>query len=165
MIWNFVIIGAVVLIFIILVRRLPTAIRFRKGEKLDVPPEKITSYGLVAQADDAYEQKDFDRAEELYIKIAASEPKNAKIYNRLGAIYLEQENFYDAKDAFLLALKLEPEIASRHINLGLAYLGLKDYFKASQSFQTALKLDPKNQKYQKLSERAEKLKERENRRK
>lgn len=161
MIWNFIIIGAVVLIFIVLVRRVPTAMKFQKGEKLDVPPEKITSYGLIAQADDAFERKEFDKAEELYIKIAASEPNNAKIYNRLGAIYLEQENFYDAKDAFLQALKLEPEIASRHVNLGLAYLGLKDYFKAEQSFQAALKLDPKNTKYQKLAERAEKLKERE----
>ncbi len=161
MTWNFIIIGAVVLIFIILLRRVPTAVRFKKGQKPDVSAETITSYGLLAQADDAYERKDFSKAEELYIKIAAAEPNNAKIYNRLGAIYLEQENFYDAKDAFLLAKKLEPEIASRYANLGLAYLGLKDNYKANESFRTALKLDPKNPKYQKLAERAEKLRERE----
>lgn len=161
MIWNFVIIGAVVLIFIVLLRRVPTAIRFKKGEKTEVSAEVITAYGLVAQADDAYEHKDFDKAEELYIKIAASEPNNAKVYNRLGAIYLEQENFYDAKDAFAQSIKLAPDNASRHVNLGLAYLGLKDYFKATQAFTNALDLDPKNNKYQKLLEKAEKLRERE----
>lgn len=161
MIWNFVIIGAVVLIFILLLRRVPTALRYQKGEKPEVSAETITAYGQVAQADDAYERKDFEKAEELYIKIAATEPNNAKIYNRLGAIYLEQENFYDAKDAFLIALKLEPEIASRHVNLGMAYLGLKDNYKAEQSFKSAIKIDPKNDKYQKLFTRAEKLRERE----
>lgn len=161
MIWNFVIIGAAVLIFIILLRRVPTAMRFMVGEKPEVSAETITAYGLVAQADDAYERKDFDKAEELYIKIAASEPNNAKVYNRLGAIYLELENFYDAKDAFLVAAKLEPDLASRQVNLGLAYLGLKDNYKAEQSFKNGLKLDPKNAKYQKLAEKAQKLRERE----
>jgi len=164
MIWNFVIIGAIVLIFIVLLRRLPTAIRYNKDKKADVPAEVITAFGLVAQADDAYERKDFEKAEELYIKIAASEPNNAKVYNRLGAIYLEQENFYDAKDAFLLAQKLEPDIASRHVNLAMAYMGLKDYFKAEQSLKNAIKLDANNSKYQKLLERAEKLRERESKR-
>lgn len=164
MIWNFVIIGSVVLIFIILLRRVPTALKYQKETIKEVSPEKITSFGLAAQADDAFEQKDFVKAEALYIKIAAAEPKNAKVYNCLGAIYLEQENFYDAKDAFVQAIKLEPGIASHHVNLGLAYLSLKDYFKAEQSFKEALKLDPKNAKYKQLAERAERLKDREKKR-
>jgi len=164
MIWNFVIIGSVVLIFIILLRRVPTALKYQKEKTIEVSPEKITSYGLAAQADDAFEQKNFVKAEELYIKIAASEPNNAKVYNRLGAIYLEQENFYDAKDAFLQAIKLEPEIASHHANLGLAYLALKDYFKAEQAFKEALRSDAKNVKYEKLFEKAAKLREREKKR-
>jgi len=157
MTWNFVIIGAVVLIFIILLRRVPTAAKFQRGEKVEVAPETITSYGLIAQADDAYEAKDFEKAEELYIKIAAAEPNNARAYHRLGAIYLEQDNFYDAKDAFLLASRLEPDMAARHVNLGLAYMGLKDYYKAEQAFKAGLRLDPKNAKYKKYAERAEKL--------
>jgi Flp pilus assembly protein TadD len=161
MTWNFVIIGAIVLIFIVLLRRVPTAIRFQQKEKEEVAPEVITAYGLAAQADDAFESKDFDKAEDLYIKIAAQEPNNPKVYNRLGAIYLEQENFYDAKDAFLLAQKLEPNIASRYINLGMAYMGLKDYFKATEAFKNAVKLEPQNSKYEKYLERASKLKEKE----
>lgn len=160
MIWNFVIIGAVVLIFIILVRRIPLAKEMQKKEA-PVSREEMTTYGLMAQADDAFDRKDFPKAEELYIKVASQEPNNAKIYSKLGAIYLEQKNYYDAKDAFLQAVKIEPDNPSRYINLGLAYLGLKDYFKATQTFEEAVKLDPKNKKYQRLSEKAQKARDRE----
>jgi len=159
MIWNFIIIGAVVIIFLILVRRIPLAKKMQ--EEIEVSDEEITNYGLVARADDAFDSKNFTLAENLYVKAAANDPDNVKIYSRLGAIYLEQKDFYDAKEAFLQAVKLDPQNGSRHINLGLAYIGLKDFFKASESFDNALKIDPKNKKYQSLLEKAEKLKERE----
>lgn len=165
MIWNFIIIGAVVLIFIILARRIPQAQSIEKQEKVEVSDDKMTIYGLIAQADDYFDKKDFEKSEKLYVKAAASEPNNPKIYSKLGAIYLEQGNFYDAKEAFSAALKVDPNTASRHINLGLAFMGLKDYFKASKTFQDALKLDPKNKKYQRLLEKADKAKDRDNKRK
>ena len=162
MVWNFLIIGGVVIIFIILARRVPAAIGIKQG-KTEISPEKITTIGLIAQADEAFDRKDFAKAEELYIKAASQEPSNAKIYNKLGAIYLEQSNFYDAKESFLQSIRLEPEVASRHVNLGLAYLGLKDYFKAGQALQDALQLEPKNKKYLVLAEKVSKLEEREKR--
>lgn len=165
MIWNFIIIGAVVLIFIILARKIPKAKESVQQEKVEVSDEEMTTYGLIAQADDYFDKKDFEKAEKLYVKAAAVEPNNPKIYSKLGAIYLEEGNFYDAKEAFSAALKVDPDNASRHINLGLAYTGLKDYFKASKTFQDALKLDPKNKKYQRLFEKAEKAKEKDNRKK
>jgi len=155
MIWDLLIVLAVVAILIVIARKIPAA-REKLEEKREVTGEEISLYGLIAQADDAFEGKKFEKAESLYVKAAAEDPDNPKIYSRLGAIYLEQKNYYDAKDAFLQAVKLEPDLASRHINLALAYLGLKDYFKAIESFKKALTLDPKNKKYQKLLERAEK---------
>ena len=135
MIWNFLVIGAVVIIFLILIRRIPLAREISKKEAPEVTDEEMTFYGLVSQADDAFERKDFEKAESLYIKAVSQDPDNAKIYSRLGAIYLEQKNYYDAKDAFLQATKIDPDTASRHVNLGLAYLGLKDFFKASSAFR------------------------------
>ena len=158
MTWNFIVIGAVVLIFIILIRRIPKAKEIQKENLSEISDKEMTTYGLVAQADDAFEQKKFEEAESLYVKAAAQDPNNSKIYSRLGAIYLEQKNYYDSKEAFSQAIKIDPDTASRHVNLGLAYMGLKDYFKAEKSFQDALKIDPKNKKYQKLLERAGKLK-------
>lgn len=155
MIWDFVIIGAVVIIFLVLARQIPLAKKMR--EEVEISPESMTNYGKIAQADDAFDKKDFEKAEELYVKAAAADPDNVKIYSRLGAIYLEQKNFYDAKEAFLQAVKLDSDTASRQVNLGLAYMGLKDYFKATEVFRVALKMDPKNKKYQDLLEKAEKL--------
>ncbi len=155
MIWDLLIVLAVAVILIIVARRLPGA-RTKMAETHQVTDEEMTLYGLIAQADDAFEAKNFEKAESLYVKVASEDPDNAKIYSRLGAIYLEQKNFYDARDAFLQAVKLEPELCSRHINLGLAYMGLKDYFKSIECFQKALTMDRKNKKYKTLLEKAQK---------
>lgn len=160
MIWDLLIVFAIVVILIIVARRLPDARKIMHESK-EVTDEEISLYGLIAQADDAYEARKYEEAENLYVKAAAEDPDNAKIYSRLGAIYLEQGNYYDAKDAFLQAVRLEPDLASRHVNLGLAFMGLKDYFKAIESFKKALKIDRKNSKYERLLKKAEKLYERE----
>lgn len=157
MIWNFIIIGAVVLALLVLIRKIPLAKKMQNQESPEISEKEMTTFGLIAQADDAFDRKAFVDAEELYVKAAAQDPDNDKIYNRLGAIYLEQENFYDAKEAFLQTVKLDDKSASHHVNLGLAYLGLKDYFKAEKAFADALKLDPKNAKYQGFLEKAQKL--------
>ncbi len=160
MIWDLLVILAVAVILVILARRLPSA-REKMAEESVVTDEEINLYGIIAQADDAFETKKFEKAESLYVKVAAEDPDNAKIYSRLGAIYLEKKNFYDARDAFMQASKLEPELSSRYINLGLAYMGLKDYFKATTVFKKACLLDRKNKKYKKLLEKAQKLLEKE----
>jgi len=164
MIWNLLVVLAVVIILIIVARRLPDARKIQRQSK-EVTDEEINLFGLIAQADDAFEAKKYEQAENLYIKAVAEDPDNAKIYSRLGAIYLEQKNYYDAKDAFLQAVKLEPELASRHVNLGLALMGLKDFFKATESFKKALEIDPKNRKYDRLFEKSQKLYEKEKKKK
>lgn len=159
MIWSILVILAAVVTLVILARRLPDARKLRQETK-QVSAQEMSLYGLIAQADEAFERRRYQEAENLYVKAAVNDPDNPKIYSRLGAIYLEQKNFYDAKDAFSHAAKLEPDLASRHINLGLAFMGLKDYFKASEEFEAALKLDKKNKKYKSLLDRAQKLLER-----
>lgn len=156
MIWNFAIIGAVVLALLILARKIPLAKEIQQKEKPELSEKQMTIYGLLAQADDAFDRKDFTEAEGLYVKAAANSPQDGKIFNRLGVIYLEQKNYYDAKEAFLQTVKLEKKNASHYSNLGLAYLGLKDYFKAAQAFEDALKIDPKNKKYQEFLAKAKK---------
>lgn len=160
MVWNLLVVLAAVCILIIVARRIPDA-RKKLKEVKEVSNEELNLYSLVAQADDAFESKRYEKAESLYLKAAAEDPDNAKIYSRLGAIYLEQKNYYDAKDAFFQAAKIEPDLASRYVNLGLALMGLKDYFKAVESFEKALKIDSKNAKYERLLKKAQKLYEKE----
>ena len=94
--------------------------------------------------------KDYRKAEKLYLRLAADQPKNPKIYSRLGIIYLEQKNYEDARDALQQAIKLEPNIASRHFNLAMVYLNLNSTAKAINSLELALKYDPSNRKYRKM---------------
>lgn len=165
MIWNFIIIGTLVLALMILVRKIPLAKKIQQKENPELSEKEMTVYGLLAQADDAFGRKNFSEAEGLYVKAAANSPDNVKIYNRLGVIYLEQQNYYDAKESFLQTVKLEKKNASHHSNLGLAYLGLKDYFKAAEVFKDALTLTPKNKKYQEFLEKAKKLQQKEGKKK
>ncbi len=162
MVWNLLVVLAVVIILIIFARKLPQARKLAQTK--EASSEEINLYGLIAQADDAFDTQEFNKAESLYVKAAAQDPDNPKIYSRLGVIYLEQKNYYDAKDAFLQAVKIEPDLASRHVNLGIALMGLKDYFKAIQEFKSALKLDPKNKKYLHFLEKAEKSQAKEKKR-
>ncbi len=170
-IWDFVIIGAVVLIFLVFARRIPVANQFKdeiKEEKKPIAPAPVKNpepYSLMGEADKALSNRKYNDAEKLYIQIATQEPTNPKVYFQLGTIYLAQKNYYDAKDAFLQTLKLEPENLEADINLSTAYMELKDYFKATQVLLKALDQEPKNKKYHQLYEKAQKALEREKKRK
>lgn len=104
-------------------------------------------YILFENAEQFFIDKNYIEAEKIYIKIASINPKNLKVYNRLGVIYMENKNFKDAKESFGLAVKLDPKKASRHYNYALACLELKEYRNAIDSIRTAIKLDNKNSKY------------------
>ncbi len=105
---------------------------------------------LFQEAEDAFAIKDYKKAERLYLRLAAEDPKNPKLYGRLGVIYLEQKNYEDARDSLQVALKLEPNNASRSFNLALTYTQLGSKAKAIQALEAALKYDPSNRKYRKM---------------
>lgn len=102
---------------------------------------------LFDEADMLFKHGNIDEAEKLYIKIAALNPKNLKVYNRLGVIYMEKKNFKDAKEAFLMGVRLDRKKASRHFNLATAYEELREYRNAMESLEEAIKLDKTNEKY------------------
>lgn len=99
------------------------------------------------QAENLFETKKFKEAEDLYIKAASEDPENHKIFNRLGAIYMEQKNYSDAVEAFRAAVKIDAGIASRHYNLAVALMAKGDQISAKKSLHTALDLEPTNVKY------------------
>jgi tetratricopeptide (TPR) repeat protein len=115
----------------------------RRGEAQRIAQE------LIARADDAFKRKDFKTAETYYLKAAVKDPDNAKIYNRLGVIYLQMKNYKDAVEAFRGALKYDDRVACRHYNIALAYLGKRDYRSAEKGLKEAIRLDPTNEKYRK----------------
>jgi tetratricopeptide (TPR) repeat protein len=115
--------------------------------------KKADDKNWLRQADQAFEEKNFELAESHYLKAALKDPKNSKIYSRLGVIYLDRKNYQDARDCFVTALRYEDKVPARHYNLALAYLGLQDTKTAVDSVKKAIKLDPNNEKYRRLLEK------------
>lgn len=104
------------------------------------------------EGDRLLKEKKYPEAEKFFLKSAANNPKDAKVYARLGLIYLQQKNYSDAIEALKVAVKLDKYNPSRHYNLALAYSGNKDVQKAIANVREAITLDPVTPKYRALLE-------------
>lgn len=105
--------------------------------------------GMFGEADKLFKDGKYDEAEKIYLKIATKDPKNIKVYNMLGAIYMERKNFTDAKEAFLAALGIDDMKSSTHYNYARACIELREFRNAKESLEKAIKLDKENEKYKK----------------
>ncbi len=79
---------------------------------------------------------------EMLKKATESRPENPKLWNNLGAQYLEAKNYRDAAPALEKAVQLHPAFAKAYVNLGSAYRGLKEYDRAHAAYERALQLFP-----------------------
>jgi hypothetical protein len=64
---------------------------------------------LSTQADKAFHDRDYKKAEKLCLKILLKEPRNHKYMTRIGQVYKETGQLEDAKEAFEEAKKLDPK--------------------------------------------------------
>ncbi len=87
------------------------------------------------------DQKNHTEAEKILISTIEKDPKNPKLYNKLGVIYIEQENFADAKEAFRTALKYDKNNDLIHNNLGLALFNQGRYVEAIEAYQRSIQLN------------------------
>lgn len=115
-------------------------------------PESLELDSNYEEGETMYKNGQLDKAEQLFLKAAASRPGDAKIYARLGLLYLQQKNFSDAIESLKVAVKLDKYNPSRHYNLALAYSGNNDVQKAISCVREAITLDPVTPKYRQLLE-------------
>lgn len=121
---------------------------------LEVPShEPVPSLDM---ADALFAQKNYAKAERMYLVLTKQDPRNPKLYNRLGVLFLEQQNYTDARDAFKAALAIDDSRASRHYNYAMACYHLGQYREAQDAMIQALKRDPRNPKYQEFAEQIRK---------
>lgn len=149
MIYEIIILVSLAAIIILFLRKLPK----HEQSGLDGNSRAIDENfpaTLLGKADSCFHHKEFKKAETFYCQAAIEQPKNPKIYHRLGEIYLSWQNYKDAKDAFQTALDIENDKAINYFNLGKAYLGLRDAKNADNAFKKALDLEPKNKIFQKM---------------
>jgi len=158
MVLEIIILISVIAIFVIVARKIPKSIANRTRNVQPQPKIKVFTKepprtSILDKADEAFNRKDYVQAEDFYIQAAAGDPHNPKIYNRLGAIYLEKKNYKDAKDAFLETLKYQDKpnkMALRYYNYALVCKELKEYRNAAEALEKAIELDKKNKKYHQL---------------
>lgn len=110
---------------------------------------------LLAEGDQFLSLGKLKEAERAFLRAVAKNPKNPKLYNRLGAIYLKSRSYSDALETFEAARDLDASKASRHYNVALAAWHLGKRAKAREAIAQAISLDPASQSYQELKSRIE----------
>lgn len=186
MIPEVILVISIVGIFIIVVRKLPDALRADKAISKDskdgfwkklFKPKKVAEVGangvqpiqsnhqqreqvlsdqvFLKEGDKYLHSGKFKEAERSFLRGVAKNPKNPKLYNRLGAIYLKQNSFRDALEAFEAARDFDPSKASRHYNVALAAWHLKNRSKARKAIAQAILLSPDSAKYVQFKEQIE----------
>lgn len=100
---------------------------------------------LLAEADIHFRKGEMKAAEQLYLKVAAEDPRCAKAYSRLGVIYLENgDDWEDAEAAFRQAIKTDPQNGYVLNNLGLVLYHQDKFADAIRHFEQAVHLDDLN---------------------
>lgn len=127
----------------------PADSAFWREDRVTEKPEVTKS---VNRADKLIKEGQYREAEKILLSIASRHPKDARIYAKLGLIYLYLKSFNDAIESLKVAVKLDKYNPSRHYNLALAYWGNKDSQHAIASIREAISLDPVTEKYRKFLE-------------
>lgn len=152
---EFIIICALAVIFFLILRKLPEAKEYIKvkGENLGLPEtsrprpaiqktvSRADQKALFQEAEKSYDNQDLPKAEKLFIKAAATDPQNPKIYERLGSIYLRWHNWQDAESALMEAIKYDPKNDNVHNNLGFALFNQKKFTESIKHYKNAISLD------------------------
>lgn len=105
-------------------------------------PEPDTSREAYQKGLAYLEQGQFQKAQALFEKLAASNPKQASIYNALGVAYKRQEMLDKAVEAYKRALSLQDRYVEAHYNLGIAYRENGQFQNAETEYNRAITLDP-----------------------
>ncbi|NIM49539.1 MAG: tetratricopeptide repeat protein [Gemmatimonadales bacterium] len=91
-----------------------------------------------------YEQfREYDRAEEEFLKSLRMNPENTSSLYSLATLYAKRKDYDEAIRAFQRILEIEPD-AVVHKDLGSLYFTIGEYDKAEAEFRAAVRLDPHN---------------------
>ena len=117
-----------------------------------LPPVEVPTYDpeseigkLLEEAEIRFRKGEMTEAEDLYVQVAAKDPRCSKAYARLGVIYLENgENWDDAEAAFRQAIKYDAQNGFVLNNLGLVLYHQDKYADAIRQFEQAVRLEELN---------------------
>jgi len=104
--------------------------------------ELVQTY--LAEGQTYLNEKDFERAEEVYAKALELNPDIIQAHSALGYIYALQGKFQEALEENLKVLELAPNDYATHKNLAMIYQQLGRIEEAMAEAETALELAPES---------------------
>ncbi|HNV24002.1 MAG TPA: tetratricopeptide repeat protein [Candidatus Omnitrophota bacterium] len=97
---------------------------------------------LVKEALKSVENRDYNRAKEMYKKVLRKDPQNLYAYSSLAFIEENLGALVNAKDLYEKAISLAPQNPELYYNLGNVYVKLQDGKKAKESYLKAVHFNP-----------------------
>ncbi len=104
--------------------------------------QSMTVPQLEQAGDQARAQKDYEQAITYFQQALKKEPKNARLYNKLGLAQLSRSDYEAAHTDFLKATKYNRKYPEAWNDLGVVTYIDHDYKTAEGYFKKALALDP-----------------------
>jgi len=103
-------------------------------EEVEIDVEEVRR-----QANAAFEQDDYEKAEGLYEQLAMAGENDIDLYYNLGVCYYSNGRLQDAVDVFNAILEADPDDTDSWLTKGATHFALKEYDKAIDSFNNVLK--------------------------
>jgi Tfp pilus assembly protein PilF len=126
--------------FVLLLLLLPQLVD--RTDEINQPPPPSAELTPESRADIYMARKMYREAVEGYSDALAAEPKNPRLYNKLGIAYHQQMMFPQAGKNYERAIKLDKEFSQAINNMGTVFYAQKRYKKAANMYRKALKLSP-----------------------
>jgi tetratricopeptide (TPR) repeat protein len=120
-------------------RRLPDALR-EYQHALALKPDIYAAYSNIAAI--YLDQKEFDKGEEMLLKVTTLAPNFTEGFINLGVLYIRRQQPDKALTALGRALEINPESFAAHFNKGEALTQKGDFKQALESYKEAIHLRP-----------------------
>ncbi len=109
-----------------------------------VPPLPEELVQLAKQGREAFQNKNFDEAEQAYDTLLAKSPNNSLALSNLAAVYFHTDRLKAAEMMLKKAVTVSPDDAYSHQTLGIVFFRQGRYEEAVTSLTRSVDLNPKN---------------------
>jgi tetratricopeptide (TPR) repeat protein len=100
----------------------------------------LSATELESRGDIFRSQNDLDEARKYYELTLKKNPKNARVWNKLGVMALRAREYPAAQTDFMQAIKYDKKLAEAVNNLGVLYYFKKDFVHAEAQYRKAIQL-------------------------
>lgn len=97
--------------------------------------------GLTLLAAYEAQEKNFNRAKELYEKALTSNPKSSMILNNTGNVFFYQKKYKQAIDYYEQAIQYSPKLVSAYYNISQTYREMLAFKDGENTFNEAVQID------------------------